>query len=273
MYWHGKYDARLIKRTDAFCFIFRRVGKNDFEKIKRMKHTCEQVYEIGANNKVYGNEKGVCRITGKESTGLLFNKWVRKTFNDHDFLFPGTIISNEALFCFDESSEIVKEKSGKDKPQRFRTYSHIVKDGEWHCVTKGDKRKILELIVEGAEIVCLTETGQKHVLFKHKTGMWQLDELHVKPDIELLSFIHYHMCELLTYQFSQAEIIAGDYKSNRILKAGLNNWQEHENSIKEYRGSGIFDFTSFMLYADEKKQATLEPVIKQSKQIQPSLWD
>jgi len=40
---------------------------------------------------------------------------VRKTFNDHDFLFPGTIISNEALFCFDESSEIVKEKSVKVK--------------------------------------------------------------------------------------------------------------------------------------------------------------
>jgi hypothetical protein len=82
--------------------------------------------------------------------------------------------------------------------------------------------------------------------------MWQLDELHVRPDIELLGLLHFHMCELLAYQFSQTEIITGDYKSNRILKAGLKNWQEHENIIKEHRGSGIFDFTSFMLYNDKK---------------------
>ncbi len=216
-----------------------------------MKHTCEQIYEIGANNKVYGSEKGTCRITGKQSAGLPFDKWVRDTFNDHDFLYPGTIISNEALFCFDESSEIVQKKTGRDKPQRFRTYSHIIKDGEWYCVTKADKRLILQLIIEGSEMVCLTETGQKHVVFKHKTGVWQLDDLHVKPNIELLTLLHFNMCELLAYQFSQAEIITGDYKSNRILKAGLKNWNQHETIIKEYRGSGIFDFTAFMLFTDK----------------------
>lgn len=216
-----------------------------------MKHPCEYIYEIGANGKKYGSESGVCRITGNESTGLPFDKWVRNTFNDHDFLFPGSIISNEALFCFDEASEIVQYKSGKEKLQRFRTYSHIVKDGEWYCLTKADKKKIFELIIDGAELVCLTETGQKHLLFKHKTGMWQLNELYVKPDIELFSLLHYHMCELLAYQFSQTEIITGDYKSHRILKAGLNAWREHENILKQYRGMGMFDFTSFMLFSDK----------------------
>lgn len=238
-----------------------------------MEHTCEQIYKIGAENKIYGNEKGFCRITGKKSTGVLFEKWVKNTFNDHDRLYPGTIISNEAIFCFDESSEIVQKKTGKDKPQRFRTYSHIIKEGEWYCVTKADKRLILQLIIEGAEMVCLTETGQKHVLFKHKTGMWQLDELHVKPDVELLGLLHYHMCELLAYQFFQTEIICGNYDSGRIIKAGLKIWQEHENIIKQYRGSGIFDFTSFMLYTDENKQETFEPVSKPGNKIQLSLWD
>jgi len=238
-----------------------------------MKHTCETIYEIGANKKIYGSDKGVCRIIGKESIGLNFAKWVRDTFNDHDFLLPGTIISNEALFCFDEASGIIQEKTGRDKPQRFRTYSHIIKDGEWYCITKADKRLILQLIIEGAETVCLTETGQKHILFKHNSGMWQLDDLHVKPNIDLLTLLHFHMCELLAYQFSQAEIITGNYKSNRILKAGLKNWKQHETIIKEYRGSGIFNFTSFMLYSDEKKQEPQEPVIKLDKQIQKSLWD
>jgi hypothetical protein len=237
-----------------------------------MKHTCEQIYEIGANGKIYGSEKGVCRITGKKSTGTPFEKWVKNTFNDHDRLFPGDIISNEAMFCFDESSEIVQKKTGRDKPQRFRTYSHIIKEGQWHCVTKADKRHILQLIVEGAEMVCLTETGQKHVLFKHKIGMWQLDELHVEPDIDTLKHLHFHMCELMVYQFSQGEIISGDYSSGRIMKAGFTNWQYHENEIKKHRGSGIFDFTSFMLYTDEKKQATSEPVRKPDNQIQTKLW-
>lgn len=238
-----------------------------------MKHTCEQIYEIGAKGIIYGSEKGICRITGKESTGLLFEKWVKDTFNDHDRLFPGEIISNEAMFCFDEASEIVQNKTGRDKPQRFRTYSHIIHQSEWYCLTKADKRLIMKLISEGAEMVCLTETGQKHVLFKHKDGMWQLDELHIKPDIDILKHLHFHMCELMAYQFSQTEIISGDYSSGRIMKAGLKNWQEHENIIKEHRGSGFFDFVSFMLYTDEKKQATPEPVIKPGKLIQKSLWD
>jgi len=238
-----------------------------------MKHTCCQVYKSGAGNKIYGSEKGICRITGKETTGLNFDKWVRKTFNDHDFLVPGTIISNEALFCFDESSEIIKHKTNKDKPQRFRTYSHILKSGEWFCVTKADKRKILQLIIEGAEMVCLTETGQKHILFKHKSGMWQLDELHVIPNIKLLKLLHFNMCELMTYQFSQTEIITGNYNTGRIIKSGLKKWQEHESRIKEHRGSGIFDFTAFMLYTDENKQAIAEPVIKPAKKIQALLWD
>lgn len=231
-----------------------------------MKHICELIYEIGSEEKIYGTDPGICRITGKPGIGIKFEKWVRKTFNDHDWLFPGSIISNEALFCFDESSEIVQEKANKDKPQRFRTYSHIVKKNEWFCLTKADKRQVFRLIVEGARVICLTQTGQKHILFKHKPGMWQLDELHVKPDIELLRHLHHHMSKLLSFQFSQNEIITGDYRSGRVFKAGLKNWTDHESEIKKYRGKGIFDFTSFMLFADEIHNLN-------EKQNQLNLWN
>lgn len=217
----------------------------------------------------YGETEGTCRITGRKGKGMLFENWVKDTFNDHDRLFPGNIISNEAMFCFDESSEIIQNKTGRDKPQRFRTYSHIVKDGVWYCMTKADKRLIFSLITEGAEMVCLTDTGQKHVLFKHKDGMWQLDELHIRPDIELLKHLHFNMCELMAYQFSQAEIISGDYSSGRIMKAGLKNWQHHESEIKKHRGSGIFDFTSFMLYTDENN---IQEKGKSENKTQTTLW-
>lgn len=230
------------------------------------------IYSIGANNLVYGYEPGICRISGKEGIGIPFEKWVKDTFNDHDRLFPGDIISNEAAFCFDEQSKIIQLKTRRDKPQRFRTYSHIVYNREWFCLTKADKRQIFNLIISGAEMVCLAETGQKHILFKHKSGFWQLEELHIKPDIETLKHLHYHMCELLSYQFSQNEIVSGSYISARVMKAGLDNCRRHEAEIKNFRGSAIFDFASFMLYTDENKLPTNELIVKQNNQIQKKIW-
>ncbi len=77
-------------------------------------HPCEILYGF-SSDKIYGNEKGICRITGKESTGLKFDDWVKDTFTDYASLYPGTIISNEALFCFEESSELIAKKVNKDK--------------------------------------------------------------------------------------------------------------------------------------------------------------
>ncbi len=213
-----------------------------------MLHVCEKVYALSGTKIIYGDVSGTCRITGKKSKGLFFNKWVRPTFNDWDALHPGDIISNEALFCFDERSAIVQKKAGKDKLQRFRTYSHIIHEDKWHCMTKANKKEITELIISGAEIVCLTETGQKHIFFKHKQGFWQLDELFVKPNIKLFKFLHNNMCKLLKLKFSQTEIITGKYLSSRIIKAGVNTWKELEYLIKPYRGSGFFDFVTFLLY-------------------------
>lgn len=88
--------------------------------------------------------------------------------------------------------------------------------------------------------------------------MWQLDELHVTPDIELLKNLHECMCGLLNLQFSQTEVITGNYSPGRIMKAGLKNWMALEREIREYRGREIFDFASFMLYSD--KQETDGPV-------------
>jgi len=220
-----------------------------------MKHPCQQIYQIGANNKIYGETPGVCRIIGQPGKGLLFDKWVKKTFNDWAYLKPGNIISNEALFTFDEKSEILQRKTGRDKLQRFRTYSHIIYDGEWYCLTKADKPAIYDMIISGAELVCLTETGQKHIFFKHRPGMWQLDEIFIKPDIKKLKKIHTGMRELLRSGFSQAEIKTGIYKSNRIMLVGLKNWAKFEKLLRKYRGTRIFEFASFMMFiSDEDKQ-------------------
>lgn len=215
-----------------------------------MKHPCIQIYNLSSKPK-YGEVKGVCRITGEESAGLDFNKWVRPTFNDYDHLLPGTIISNEALFCFDEASEELMLKVGKEKKQRFRTYSHIIYKGEWHAVTKADKEKIFNMICDGAELVCLTDTGQKHVLFKHRSGMWQLDDMYIAPDIELLKHLHSTMVNLLDIGFNQTSVITGVYNANFIQKNGFEAWRDNENELKKHRGTQMFDFAAWMLFINK----------------------
>lgn len=225
-------------------------------------HPCEIIYKIGADNKQYGNESGICRITGKESSGMPFNKWVKPTFTDIGYLLPGNIISNEAAFCFDEASEIVQQKTGKEKLQRFRTYSHIVHNGQWHCLTKANKKEIYEHIISGAELVCLTDSGQKHILFKHKPGMWQLDEMYIIPDIDLLKHLHTTMCDLMRIGFSQSEILSGLYNSGRIMKSGVKEWKELEDKIKVHRGSQIMEFAGWMLFIDEESKEKVQEMYK-----------
>ena len=230
-------------------------------------HVCKRIYELSKTNMKYGDVPGICRITGEESTGIPFEKWVKSTFNDYAYLKPGTIISNEALFCFDEKSEFLMRKTGRDKPQKFRTYSHIVLNDEWYCVTKADKKFIYDAIVAGAEIVSLNDTGQKHILFKHRNGMWQLDELFVVPNIDAFKHIHKLMCDMLRLGFSQTEVISGNYRFDRIELAGLTNWKIIEDEIKKYRGKKLFNFTSWMLFISDEDKENIQKMYDTKKSI------
>ena len=209
-------------------------------------NACDTIYSL-SQRPIYGEVEGICRITGRAGKGIPFERWVKETFTDHAYLKPGDIISNEALLCFDESSLEIQQKTGRDKPQRFRTYSHFVADGTWYCLTKADKQRMIALLPT-ASLVCITDTGQRHILFKHKDGMWQLDEMFVRPDIETFTFLHSSMMALLALGFSQEEIRSGNYSQVRIAKAGVDSWRELETKLRPYRGTQIFTFTSWLMY-------------------------
>ena len=231
---------------------------------------CEVIYSIGAKEKVYGDEEGICRITGKQSKGISFFDWVKDTFTDYASLKPGTIISNEALFCFDEASILIQQKTGKEKPQRFRTYSHIVKDGAWHCYTKAHKKQIYDAIISGAELICLTDSGQKHILFTHRIGFWQLDELFIPTDVVFFKALHNAMTDLMRIGFNQASIITGKYVASYIISNGADVWKEKEDFLRQHRGSPMFDLAAWMLFLDEEeklavKQKLTKPIKKGKK--------
>lgn len=218
-------------------------------------HPCIELSKIVEVEQV-GKTDGVCRITGQKSKGVLFDKWVKDTFTNYDFLKQGNIISNEALFCFDEASLLLQEKTGRDKPQRFRTYSHIVTEGgEWHVLTKADKAKIVELILFGnVKILCLTDSGQKHIFFKHKIGFWQLDDTHIEPNITDFAFLHTEMQKLVELGFGQDQIKTGNYYQSLILKIGISIWSEIESKLKPRRGEPIFDLAAWLMFTNKNMQ-------------------
>jgi len=225
-----------------------------FETFVSMRRTpCEILYSF-SSSKNYGDEKGICRITGKESTGLKFDDWVRDTFTDYASLYPGTIISNESLFCFEESSELIAKKVNKDKPQRFRTYSHIVIDNDWYVLTKAQKKEIYELIINNEPDVCvISDSGQRHLLFKHKIGTWQFEDQHIQRDKETLTKIKLLGDELLNNNFSKTEMISGNYIQHRIMKYGIKKWKSVEDKLKEYRGSAIYDLAIWLSQKEGEK--------------------
>jgi hypothetical protein len=194
-------------------------------------------------------KEGICRITGMKTRGVPFSSWVKDTFTDYGSLYPGDIIGHEALFCFDEASELIMRKTGRDKPQRFRTYSHIVCDGEWHCLTKADKEKIVGLIKSGkCEVVCLTDSGQKHIFFKNRPGFWQLDDMHVAEDLPDFERLHGLMMQMLALGFGQEQVKSGKYSQAQILKAGIDAWQEIESKLAVRRGEPMFDFAAWLMF-------------------------
>ena len=220
-----------------------------------MKHPCEIMYQF-SNGKIYGTTEGICRITGKQSIGVPFEKWVKDTFTDFAWLKPGTIISNEALFCFEEQSELLQAMTGRDKPQKFRTYTHIVEGGRWHVLSKAQKQEIYELLVSTDPEVCvISDSGQKHLVFKHRIGTWQFENETISRDIETLRQIKETADEMIRLKFSKDEIQTGKYAQWKILECGLAKWQELENIIKPRRGSAIFDLAVWLAQAPEKTES------------------
>jgi predicted glycosyl hydrolase (DUF1957 family) len=216
-------------------------------------HPVETIYAASGTATRYGDTFGVCRITGKEGTGLQFDKWVKDTFTDFSYLKPGTIISNEALFCFQEQSELIQQITGKDKPQRFRTYSHFVNQGAWHVLNKADKAVMLPLMLQVPEVCVIAESGQKHLVFKHKPHTWQLEETTVQPDVERFTALHGSVYALAE-GFSIDEIQSAQYQGHRIIKFGAAKWKELESQIKQWRGSAMFDLALFFAKISPEQQ-------------------
>jgi hypothetical protein len=206
--------------------------------------------------------QGVCRFCGRSNTGIPFDSWVKDTFTDHDKLLPGEIVCNSCLFWFDERSEDLASRVGKDKPQRMRNYSHFIHRGEWVPLSKGDKGRMRELLLSDPfpELAVVAESGQKHLVFRavrnppdNRAGWVQFEEqrLWVEP-AELGSLLE--TIEELYVIFSKSEIESGDYSMGRIAKFGMERWTRLDIRIRGERGKPLFALAIFLAQRKEDSE-------------------
>jgi len=196
----------------------------------------------------------ICRICGKAGEGQSFEAWVKPTFMDWDKLVPGEIICSDCLFWFEERSEELARRVGKEKPQRMRNYSHFIVAGEWIPLSKGDKTRMQALLFASPfpELAAVAVSGQKHIAFRAQrnppgaAGGWvQVEEqaLYLAPD-KLRAVLA--TVEALYAGFSKSEIETGDYAGYRVLKFGLEAWQSLEAVVSPQRGSLLFQLALFL---------------------------
>ncbi len=206
-----------------------------------------------------GSDAGVCRVCGEPGVGLDFEQWVRPTFTDWDKLQAGNILCHACQFAFVEASPLLTARTGKEKLQRMRNYSHLVVNGAWYPLSKGQKDEMRRILFSGVpELVVIAESGQKHIIFRARvnlpgctTGYIQFEEQGVYYRPAELEALTGRVTELLNGGFNKEEIETGQYRGDRIMRYGPEVWQGIENRIKPERGGLRLRLAVFLAQKEE----------------------
>ncbi len=189
---------------------------------------------------------GTCRLCRTDTNGMPFDSWVKPTFTNFDLLCQGTIICSACQFCTTEQTPTLQERVNKDKPQKFRNYSHFVVDGIWYPLSKAQKTTMIDLLMQSPQVAIIADSGQKHLFFRATVGWWQFEEQSLRPNPsllrELLDIIHV----LMDYGFSKTAIEKGVYPSYLLMQHGIETIMEYESQITLHRGSPLFKLAIFL---------------------------
>jgi len=193
---------------------------------------------------------GICRACGESGRGLLFDGWVKDTFTDHNRLLPGDILCAACQFTFDDAQPLLTQRTGKDKPQRMRNYSHFVVGGKWLPLSKGQKREMLACLRRNPTAAVIATSGQKHIIFRAQAGWWQVEEQGLLPNLRSMD-ANLALVEPLYAVFSKEEIDSGRYQQKRMMEFGLAKFLQIETALKAWRGSVYFDLALFLAQKEE----------------------
>lgn len=217
--------------------------------------TCSAaIWQAAGAPPMSGKARGCCRLCGAVGCGLPFTEWVKDSFTNFDLLRPGEIICAACLFCTAEKSALLQARRCRDKPQKMRTYSHFVCDGEWFPLTKADKARMRELLAREPEVAVIAESGQKHLIFRARIGWWQFEELALLPCWDkVVAWLP--IIEELMAGFSKAEIESGRYQQPRVIGFGVERWRRLDSQIESVRRAAHFQIAIFLAQKEESDDA------------------
>lgn len=242
----GTYGKNLPRRSPTRNGA-RRLRKEGGERVS----TLLPLYKAAGAPAQPGIESGICRLCSAAGVGLPAATWIKDTFTDHDKLWPGEIVCHACQFACEEQSVLLQERVGKDKLQKMRNYSHFVLNGQWHPLSKGNKREMLEILMQGPDLACIAESGQKHILFRVRPGWWQLEEQSLVPCPALLTEILGIASQLYEAGAGKAEIESGRYSPFALSKVGIKLFKSCEPQLRQWRGGLPFRLALFLLQKQE----------------------
>jgi CRISPR type IV-associated protein Csf1 len=217
----------------------------------------------------------VCCLCGNDfEIGWPYKEAIKDTFNDRDKLADpnGAGFCPACAFSFQENIIINNRER-----QRMRNYSHMVGNGRWQALTKGDKDQILEFLLTpktGKWLACIAESGQKHLLFRAPVNFGpgnvfsvQFEERQLRIDQDLLRECLEVIESLMLFGFSKTEIETGNYLSGKLGKVvNLLQWQGLESQAVNLRGLGEFDLALFLAQQKQKQKEEVTEVGRQQQQ-------
>lgn len=226
-----------------------------------------RIWQAAGTPPMEGQERGTCRTCGAPGVGVRFEDWVKPTFTDQDLLHPGEIACHACLFCTQERTQLMADLTGRDKPQRFRTYSHFVTGGgggrpSWHILTKGDKERMRALLLDPAgppDVALIAESGQKHIVFYARPGFWQFELATLTPDPARLAALLETTDDLYSRGAGKGDILSGRYSAGSIYRVGPALWRDLEARIAPHRGGPLFELAVFLTLKHEMADDPTEP--------------
>jgi hypothetical protein len=195
---------------------------------------------------------GSCALCGTSHDGIPFADWVKPTFTDHDKITPGTMVCQACQFCSSEATPGLAERVGKTTAQKFRNYSHLVVDGVWYPLSKGDKPQIRALLFAEPTVALIAYSGQKHLFFRSLPKWWQLEEHAVRPNVTALRQWLDLIEPLYNAGISKAELESGRYEQTRIMQVGVTAWRAAEAELRAVRGTPVFGLALFLAQRTEE---------------------
>lgn len=209
------------------------------------------IYHASGATHVDGPEVGLCRLCGADDRGQAWGAWVKDTFNDLDLTVPGTIVCRGCLLLTENFSTWYQKLLGRDKPQKPWTWSHFVLRGEYVVLSKADKSRMVEILLQDPEFAVIAVSGQKHLAFRARPHVWQYETVQVPADPGRLEEALAATTPLYEAGATKAEILSGQYAARSIQRIGLREWRRMEDRMRQFRGSAMTELAVFLTTKQE----------------------